>query len=91
MALYTFILEYAGGTYIKQARARSLVSASKKYYIQLEHDDGIPLHLKIVSKLRGEEAAGHKPVALDGLTGVWCTGMTLRRQFLLLNIVICND
>ena len=90
MALYTFVLEYAGGTYIKQARATSIIAASKKFHAQLDTDDGIPLHLEIVSKLRDEDAAGTKPIALNGLTGVWCTSLTLRRKYLLLNIVACS-
>jgi hypothetical protein len=83
--LYTVILEFLGGTYIAQVRAASPASAMSRW---LERTDDRTFALWRVSReeLRSIIAA-YEPVKIKGLRGVWCVSGSVRRKFLLINIV----
>jgi len=83
--LYTFILEFHGGTYISQTNATNLTGAINAWIAVHSEDDlatrklsRSKLHLMVEENI---------PIALDGATGVWCITETIDGHFALLNIV----
>jgi hypothetical protein len=88
MRLYTFLLEYVGGTYVKQCLADDLVSSVRSYCDALENDGEIPSRAALSKKIRSILEIDNPPLALEGLDSVWCLSFSLRRQYGLLNIVL---
>src|SRR5215204_3168572 len=86
MPLYTFILEYAGGTYISQINASSPNSACVKWARSLEVSQVSGLDLKgkesLVKQLEEEE-----PDPLDGLVNAWCASALVQDELALINLV----
>jgi hypothetical protein len=93
MALYTIILDYRGGTYISQVRARSPRAAAKQWARALDvvgvKHLGAKGKQKIITNLENDEYCLNEPVALTGLVGVWCIGMPIPGG--LVNIVATVD
>ena len=88
MALYTFVMEYLGGTYMAQVRARSVAQACVKWARSLEvaeiHGLGPRGHEELVAQMteRIDDL-----VPLDGLENAWCHGALLRGRSALINII----
>ena len=86
MPLFTVLFEFKGGTYVSQIRAASLRTALYKWADRLE-----------VSEIWGLGSSGKEslrvivrdrvPVALRGLSKVWCQSMLIRGKLGLINIV----
>ena len=86
MPLYTFIMEYAGGTYISQVKAPSPKSACVKWAQGLD-----------VSQVSGfggkskELLIGHmrdeSPVSINGVVNTWCASALIRGELALINFV----
>lgn len=86
MALYTIILDYAGGTYVAQMRARSPHAASIKWARTFDIDD---FH-KLGSKERDSLIAqieSVKPVQLNSILNTWCSSFTIAKRLGLINLV----
>ena len=86
MPLYTFIMEYAGGTYISQIKAASPKAAVGRWARELPPDE-IP-DFGPASKarlLREVEAEVLAPV--EGLSNVWCVAALIRGNLALINFV----
>jgi hypothetical protein len=81
MALYSIILDYRGGTYISQVRARTPRDAAKKWTRTLDVNEvkhlGAKGKQKLISNLEEDAYGLNEPVALTGLTGVWCLSMPI--------------
>jgi hypothetical protein len=86
MPLYTFILEYAGGTYISQIKASSPKSACVKWAQKLDDSQVKSLGLKGKDSLI-EQMKEESPVALDGMSNAWCNSALVRGKLALINIV----
>jgi hypothetical protein len=86
MALYTFIMEYAGGTYISQIRSSSPKSACVKWAQKLDDSQVKGLGLKGKESLIGQMRED-APVALDGLLNAWCNPALIRGKLALINLV----
>lgn len=86
MAFYTFIMEYAGGTYISPVKAQSAKAACVKWARSLDVSQVQGLGLKGKESLI-EQVRDEFPVALAGLSNAWCTGALLRGEFALINLV----
>jgi len=76
MAKFTIVLEFGGGTYIRQLRAASPQGALKK----------------IAARNHGKTAlfralSEDKPVAIEGLDNCWCCSTEYRHQLALVNII----
>ena len=86
MPFYTFIMDYAGGTYISQVNASSEKSACVKW--AQKHD---------VSAIQGlgqkgkqsliQQMKDESPVALTATVNAWCTGAFIRGKYALINLV----
>ena len=76
MAKFTLILEFRGGTYIRQLRA-----ASPKAALSALAAGPDPK-----SKLFGA-LLDDKPVAIDGVTNCWCSSAVYQGKLALVNIV----
>jgi hypothetical protein len=86
MALYTFIMEYAGGTYISQVKASFPKSACVKWAQELDHSQVKGLGLKGKESLI-EQMREESPVALDGMLNAWCNSALVRGKLALINLV----
>jgi hypothetical protein len=86
MPLYTFIMEYAGGTYVSQVTASSPKSASVKWAQRLDVSQVSGLGQKSKESLI-EEMKADVPLTLTGLSNSWCATALIRGEFVLINIV----
>ena len=86
MPFYTFIMDYAGGTYISQVKAPSEKSACLKWAKNLEVSQIQGLGLKgqefLIQQMKEEG-----PGPLDGTLNAWCTSAIIRGKFALINLV----
>jgi hypothetical protein len=76
LATFTLILEFGGGTYIRQVRATSPQGALKK--LAASNDGKVKLFHAL---------ADNGVVAIDGLENCWCSTASRRGKFALINIV----
>ena len=86
MPFYTFIMEYAGGTYISQVAAPSEKSASVKWARQLTASDvqglGVNGKESLIQQMKDQS-----PVPLTGTVNAWCTSALIRGKSALINLV----
>lgn len=93
--LYTFILDYRGGTYISQVEAPDHLQAALVWAQGLDTEPiaGMGARRKkcLVRDIESQ-VEEHGIVGLDTLTNAWCTSLLLRGKFGLLNIIrTCRD
>ena len=89
MALYTIVLDFDGGTYIRQERAADADTAvavwekrkSVRNFLGLRHTKGSLF----------DEEVDRIPVALKGLRNVWCTSALVGEKLALINVVKTVD
>lgn len=86
MHLYTFIMEFAGGTYISQVNASSPKSACVRWAQEL--------NVREIEGLGGKsqemlvvEMKDVDPIPLNGVSNVWCVRAYIRGKFPLINFV----
>lgn len=83
MATFTIMLEFKGGTYIAQVRARGPHKACLKWAKTIEIADlGAAGKAELQKQLQEDE-----PVLLAGLVNVWCMTASVRKSFALMNII----
>jgi hypothetical protein len=84
--LYTFILEFRGGTYVSQVFEKNLREATIVWSQNLNKRGIKHLGLKASYELRKlfEEES---PQLIDGLINVWCYSAILKSGSILINIV----
>ena len=85
MALFTVILEFAGGTYISQFRASSPDDAAVKhadYLVGLKGMSTLSNRRRLADSLALEP-----PVAIEVVRKVWCCSASVRGGLALVNIV----
>jgi hypothetical protein len=75
MPLFTFVLEFDGGTHISQFRATSLFRAIEEYGAQLLRDKAVA-KLPVRQRLSEALSAGN-PVAIKGVRNVWCCSASI--------------
>jgi len=85
MPLFTFVLEFDGGTHISQFRATSLFRAVEEYGAQLLRDKAVA-KLPVRRRLSEALSAGN-PVAIKGVRNVWCCSASIGKKLALLNVV----
>ncbi len=86
MPLYTFIMEYAGGTYISQIKAPSPKSACLKWAKSIALSQISHIGEKGKESLF-DQIEEETPAKLDGITNTWCITAHLRRGLVLINLV----
>ena len=85
MPLFTFVLEFDGGTHISQFRATSFFRAVEEYGAQLLRDKAVA---KLPVRRRLSEAlSAENPVAIKGVRNVWCCSASIGKKLALLNVV----
>ena len=85
MALFTMVLEFDGGTYISQFRARSVQDAAMKHAAHVNEikDMGTSANRKrLAARLSSEQ-----PTAIEGARNVWCCSASVGKRFALVIIV----
>jgi hypothetical protein len=90
MPLFTFIMEYSGGTYVSQVKSATPKSALKRWASELpvEQIEG----LGSASKARLiEDVETEEPVRIAGLSNVWCSAALVRGKLALINVVRTAD
>jgi len=89
MPLFTFLLEFGGGTYVSQFRSTSIDSAVRKCSAELVENRSLG-----APRLREQLSiaiAAEKPIALRGVRRVWCCSASVGNRFALMNIVETSD
>jgi hypothetical protein len=87
--LYTFVLDYHGGTYLDQVSATSPVAALPKWLSKLRNEDLIPWKLSrgdLKKILQSDD-----PAPIDGCRGVWCISGPAKNGLMLLNIIATDS
>jgi len=81
--LYTFFLDYKGGTYVSQVKASSPVKALTAWAEALDYTkvDGFTSSAK--KKLT--EAINQPPTRLEGVKNTWCCSALLRGHLALIH------
>ena len=85
MPLFTVVLEFDGGTYISQFRARSAHRAAANCAAHLVGINGMSTlanRKRLASCLSRE-----RPVAIQGVRNVWCCSASIGKKLALVNIV----
>jgi hypothetical protein len=86
MALFTFIMDFQGGTYISQVNATSPESACIKWAENLETSEIPGLGSKGKNFII-EEVKKEPPVTLKGVSNSWCTILDVYGKRALINLV----
>jgi hypothetical protein len=86
MSLFTFILEFRGGTYISQYKGRTLKDACKKWVVNVEPDTVFGLGIKGKQSL-ANQIADSLPVPISGAHNVWCATASIHGKLCFVNIV----
>jgi hypothetical protein len=90
MSLYTFIMEYAGGTYISQAKASSPKLACVKWAQSLDVSQMSGLGGKSKESLI-EQMKDESPTPIDGVLNTWCASALIRGDLVLVNFVLTEN
>ena len=85
MNLYTFILEYKGGTYISQCKAKDVLRAIKKYSKLIVNHELLPGSL--LRDAIDEEVKNYSPTPVSGLVGVWVVTPIIKKEMAIINII----
>ena len=91
MALYTFIMEFMGGTYISQVREKTLVKACLKWARTLNSDDIKGLGPKGHDLLIREVEEECQPVPISDTRNVWCTSARIKGRLGLIHVVQTSE
>lgn len=86
MALYTFILEYKGGTYLSQISSGSPVSAFVKGAKGLQAVEVTGLGNKGKASLI-EQMKTNEITPITGLTNVWCKTALIAGRLAIVNLI----
>jgi len=86
--LFTFVLDWKGGTYLSQVKAPTLKTAKRKWLTL------IPLEIfgthQVLSELATQLATQideDEPVLLEGLESVWRTGFMVEEKLALVHVI----
>ena len=82
MPLFTFFLEYKGGTYISQVRAQSYKSAPKVWAEKLDLSVISQLESDFQSKLL-KSVDNEIPTPIKGIDKVWCCSLLSLKETLM--------
>jgi hypothetical protein len=90
MPLFTFVLDFDGGTYVSQVRSASWKSAPVAWAKALNADEiyGMGSSTRRLLETRMSEEL---PVPLNGLKRAWCTSTLLRGKPALIHFVETNS
>jgi hypothetical protein len=85
MPFYTFVLDYAGGTYVSQINAPSEKLAWVKWARKLV--SSIPGLGHKAKESLAQQMKDEAPVALTGTVNAWCASALIHGKLALINLV----
>lgn len=89
--LYTFIMEFRGGTYISQIESNSILSACKKWVKKIDVSEIKFFSDAVKAKLLlGMIDTDNKPTKLKGVKNVFFTGVLLGKHMAYIHIVVTD-
>ncbi|MDP2228381.1 MAG: hypothetical protein Q8J78_12985 [Moraxellaceae bacterium] len=86
-SIYTFVIDYDGGTYLRQIKARGVRKALIKFITVIQKDKDYVWGKSMADDLIEFARMGVWPVRVEGLENVWCTSSSALNKFALINIV----
>lgn len=88
MATFTFIANYNGGTFIRQAQAADVLQACRVWAVAVVKNQDIPdLNTAKFLKNVADDMDEFPPAPLDDTPNVWCFTVGSGKAFMLVNIV----
>lgn len=87
MNKYTFIMEIKGGTYIEQVISSEVVTAKNIWLNHLSNEIIININDAELLLLK-REIFESEPVLLQNLSNIWCFSLMLKKNYVLVNIVL---
>ena len=79
MALYTFVMDYRGGTYLSQVEASKKEAAMRLWLEQLEVGFHKDFTEEVKAKLLLENFEDEKPVRIEDLINTWFFGQKFKK------------
>lgn len=86
MPLFTFVLEFDGGTYLSQVTAPSS-RAAPAIWARAHIPNPLPGFGPASNKKLAQELSESEPVAIAGLHATWCISATVRGKLALVHFV----
>ena len=86
MPLYTFILDFEGGTYLSQVEASTFKSAPAVWASNLAPGEVRGMREASIREL-GAAMAENTPIQLNGLVHAWCVSALVRGRLALVHFV----
>lgn len=86
MPLYTFIMDFEGGTYLSQVRAPDVKTAPGVWAAGLKPGEIPGLGSALLRRLQSK-VASDEPVPVTGLERVWCSSALVRGRSVLVHFV----
>lgn len=85
--LYTFVMDWNGGTFISQSIGDNIEEATKRWLNQLNAKE-IEISENSLSLFKSSLLDYFNPVALEGNTSVWCLSEFLSGELAIINIIL---
>lgn len=89
LGTYTFVMEFMGGTYCSQVKAKDLKTALNSWTQILTRDRLEIKHLTLnkLKRLEKEIQDGERPTKLKGLKNIWFTSFLTKENIIHVNII----
>ena len=95
MKLFTYILDFRGGTYISQVQSDSLENSLNVWILQIEKEVNEIKYLghKTINQMKEMQRNGgiEIPTKLIGLNNVWYNEISTSSGYLRINIVLTSN
>lgn len=85
--LYTFVIDYQGGTYLRQNRGSTLKRALHAFMNACTKETDYDFFHVLAVALQDHFDSDQWPVPVDELEGVWCVTCPVNDKLALINIV----
>ncbi|KPM77842.1 MULTISPECIES: hypothetical protein [unclassified Pseudoalteromonas] len=84
--LYTFLMDWNGGTFISQSRGDNIQEATKGWLNQLSIEE-IKTSERSLSLFKSSLQDDLQPIAIEGNTSVWCLSEFISGELAIINII----
>jgi hypothetical protein len=85
--MFTFVMEFRGGTYVYQVHKPTIVAAMAEYANDLRQRVAVPSFDQRIAELIAKAIESDEPAPLHGLSAAWCSWITVGRSSALITIV----
>ncbi|BDD03892.1 hypothetical protein [Aureibacter tunicatorum] len=89
--LYTYVLDFRGGTYVSQVFAKNLNNSIDEWIKKIEKDKSEIQYLgvKTIEKIKQDfkNPENRAPILLNNLQNVWCFDFNSNQGFGLINVI----